>query len=97
MPKITDSVHTCYEGGSWNLQTECYGRTLGTTGHVETIHGFVRCYSYTDNANKKRNRSDLSIIKEGKMHHRTFHGIAYSERGLVTKAKQFAREVFEDA
>jgi hypothetical protein len=96
MPKITDSVHTCYEGGSWNLKTECYGRTIATTGHVETIHGFVQCYSYTDSDHKGRNRSELIIIRDGVMYSRKFHGVAYSERGLVTKAKHFAREIFED-
>lgn len=61
-------------------------------GYVETVHGYVEATSnYYENGNKG---SCLSIIKDGKHYHRFFDK-EYTARGLVTKAKQFADEVFK--
>lgn len=64
-----------------------------TKGYVETRHGFVQaysCYLYRGMVS-----SHLTIIRDGKCHHRYFDK-EYTARGLVTKAKQFADEVFKD-
>lgn len=72
----------CREGRPW--------REL--KGLVETVHGYVAANSfYYQGGNIS---SCVSIIKEGKNYHRFFDK-EYKERGLVTKAKQFADEVFK--
>lgn len=61
-------------------------------GLVETVHGYVVANSfYYQGGNIS---SCLSIIKDGKQYHRYFDK-DYTARGLVTKAKQFADEVFK--
>lgn len=68
-----------------------------TTGYVETPHGFVQARSHYYERGQRRQRgykgSCLTIIKAGKSYHRFFDK-EYSARGLVTKAKKFANEVF---
>lgn len=61
-------------------------------GYVETPHGFVQAYStYFERGHIS---SCLKIIKAGKCHYRFFDK-EYTARGLVTKAKLFANEVFK--
>lgn len=63
-----------------------------TEGLVETPYGYVRCWSTSWQGSYKQTR--LSIIKNGRMYDRRFKK-EYSARGMVTKAKQFAKDVFE--
>lgn len=62
------------------------------SGIVETPYGFVKVYaSYWKGS---YSRSMIEIIKDGRNHTRHLDK-ALSSRGLVTKAKQFAKEVFD--
>lgn len=61
-------------------------------GLVETVHGYVAANSFFYQGGNIS--SCVSIIKDGKHYHRFFDK-EYTARGLVTKAKQFAAEVFK--
>ena len=62
-------------------------------GLCETPQGFVRVHSWLWVGRYKG--SDVSMIVNGRYYSRRWHNVAYSGRGLVTKAKQFARELEE--
>ena len=72
----------CREGRPW--------REL--KGLVETVHGYVAASSYYYKGGNIS--SCLSIIRNG-IHYHRFFDKEYTARGLVTKAKQFADEVFK--
>ena len=79
--------------GFKHVSKVCEGRLYRETkGYVETPHGFVEAYS--SYFQRRHASSHLTIIKAGKCHHRFFDK-EYTARGLVTKAKQFADEVFQ--
>lgn len=63
-----------------------------TRGIVETKFGFVLAYSHFYSKNQNQG-SCLSIIKDGKQHHRFFK-TEYQQKTLVTLAKKFAADVF---
>ena len=67
-----------------------------TSGYVETPQGFCRAYSslYLGQNGYKHVNSCLEMIKDGRVHYRRFTK-EYTARGLVTKAKQFAKELYE--
>lgn len=58
---------------------------------VETLQGYV--YACSTFYEKSYKHSMLRMIKDGKVHYRTFDKF-YTTRGLVTKAKQFAKDLF---
>lgn len=60
-------------------------------GTVETVYGIVRVW--TDFRKDRYKHSRLEIIRNGRQYVRTF-GKGYSRRGLVTKAAQFAHDVY---
>ena len=95
-----DTTYSLYPktGGDRGFKTETgytdYGeRRLwrSTEGWVETPHGFVRAYSGF--CERSYSHSSLEIISNGKSYYRRFDK-ELTARGLVTKAKQFAEEVF---
>ena len=95
--EIEDSTYTVRTDG-YGLREESYneGRGRQITGIIETPSGYVRCYSndYTNDHTGKRYRSSsLRFIHDSKEHWRRFAGIAYTRRGLVTKARQFVAEI----
>jgi hypothetical protein len=63
-------------------------------GLVETIQGIVIASSYYYEKSKKQG-SCLSIIKNGMQHHRFFEK-EYTQKTLVTLAKNFAADVFSN-
>lgn len=63
-------------------------------GVVETPHGFVIANSYFYEGRSQS--SSLEMIRDGRSYHRYFKKY-YTQRGLVTKGKQFANDVFADA
>ncbi len=99
MPDYTDKNYDLYPktGGGRGFKT-----TSGTQdnrewrevdGYVETPHGFVRAHSwFFENAYRS---STVEMIKDGKNYTRRWKNREYSARGLVTKAKQFAAELYE--
>lgn len=58
-------------------------------GVVFTPHGIVRVFFYG-------NSSGLDFAFRGRVHRRTFEGKRYTRRGIVTKAKQFAKEIVDN-
>jgi len=64
-------------------------------GHVETTHGYVRCFSndYMNSIDGKRYRwTSLSMVLNG-YNHSTRIDKFYSKRGLVTVAQRFSERV----
>lgn len=62
------------------------------SGYVTTPQGFVRVHSsFYEN---RYRTSCLEMIKDSRVYYRRFD-TDYTARGLVTKAKQFAKELFE--
>lgn len=76
--KITDKTH---EGRIYR----------NVEGWVETPHGFVRAVSTFFQGRTRR--SYVEIIKDGRSYYRWFDK-DYTARGLVTKAKQFAKDIY---
>lgn len=92
-----DSSHRASVNG-WGLREESYSDGLGKqiTGVVGTLHGYIRAYSddyKNDHTGRRYRSSSLRFIWKGKEYFRFFDGVAYSSRGLVTKARQFAEEI----
>ena len=99
-----------YEDSSWKIfpktgRGEAIKETEGVSDGnewkdvemlVSTPYGFVRAFSWkwVNMHGKKTDRSGLYIIKDGVEYSRTFKKY-YTPRGLVTKGKRFAKEVFE--
>ncbi|MCP4597818.1 hypothetical protein [Neptuniibacter sp.] len=98
MPKHQDENYSPYpkSGGGVAFETqEDYqdGRLWrDIEGWTQTPYGYVRCWSTSFEGSYQQTR--LSIIKDGRMHDRRFNK-QYTARGMVTKAKQFAKDVFE--
>ena len=61
---------------------------FGIDGSVVTEWGFVKAWSDSKN-------SSVSIIIKGVCHTRTFRR-SFTQRGLITKAVEFAREVAKE-
>lgn len=61
-----------------------------TEGAIATQHGIVGVYTQGDAQLKHYSR--LDFVHEGRLYMRSFDGKRYSHRGLVTKAKEFARQ-----
>lgn len=66
-----------------------------TEGTVRTPHGIVEVYAQGSERSFRVTR--LDFVWEGRVHVRSFRGKRYSPRGIVTKAKEFARHVVEQA
>lgn len=64
-----------------------------TDGEVITSHGIVSVYAQGDTDNPRM--TTLSFVYKGRMYKRNFEGKRYSPRGIVTKAKQFAKAITE--
>lgn len=64
-----------------------------TEGDVVTPHGIVSVYAQGDDKNVFITRLDFAW--KGRMHIRSFQGKRYSPRGIVTKAKAFAKEIVD--
>jgi len=62
------------------------------SGLVCTPYGYVRAYSFRWS---KHQNSRIDMIVNGREHYRNFNK-AFTARGLVTKAKQFAEELHRD-
>lgn len=99
MPKCTDEDYAIYpKGGGGRGFKKTSGmqdnrKWRDTEGIVETHHGLVRASSwYFENIYKS---STVEMIKDGRLHYRRWNNREYSSRGLVTKAKQFASELYE--
>ena len=76
-------------GRGWgNITTRKEGWTEGT---VTTPHGLVSVYAQGDEENVYITMLDFAW--KGRMHVRSFQGKRYSPRGIVTKAKVFAKEI----
>jgi len=65
------------------------------SGFVYTSWGIVEVYGQGDKLAMIPCSTFLRIIKDGIVYNRNFTNKKYSKRGVVTKAKQFAREIFE--
>lgn len=94
---VEDSNYRATVNG-WGLGKETYsdGRGKQIAGVVGTPQGYVRAYSddYKNEHTGRRYRaSSLRFIWRGREYFRRFDGVAYSLRGLVTKARQFAEEI----
>ena len=96
MTKHRDQDYTLYpiSGGGVDFKTkkgEQDGRAYRETdGLVATPYGYVRVWStYFQGACRV---SNLYMIKEGREYSRRFEK-EFTRRGLVTKAKQFAKEL----
>jgi len=61
-------------------------------GEVVTPHGIVSVFAQGDSTHDHYSRLDFAYA--GRLYIRSFNK-RYSPRGLVTKAKQFSREVIE--
>lgn len=59
-------------------------------GLIKTHWGFVDAFSSYEEGTSQT--STLAMIKDGRVYYRDFNK-AFSQRGLVTKAKEFAREL----
>ena len=97
MDKYTDKSYSLYPatGGGRGFKVEdkmVDGRIYRSAdGWVETPQGFVRAYSSF--FGNKYQSSYLEIIKKnGRTYSRRFDK-EYTARGLVTKAKQFAKNI----
>lgn len=97
MSGYEDTCHALYPptGGG-----ECYRRQanqdesyVSDLGSVSTRYGFV--IAETGRTISGLEFTFLEVIKEGRKHKRWFSK-RYSRRGLTTKAKQFAEEVFTE-
>lgn len=64
-------------------------------GIVSTPYGYAIVYSghYKSPQNKVTQSSCIEIIKNKKIHYRRFNKF-YTQKTLVTKAKRFAKEIF---
>ena len=62
-----------------------------TDGEVVTPHGIVSIYAQGDKKYDCHTRLDFA--HNGRFFVRFFSGKRYSKRGIVTKAKEFAREI----
>lgn len=98
MSEYTDQDWALYpRGGSgrgFKTETgEHEGRAHRTTeGLVETPHGLVSAYSSFFQGSYKVSR--VEMIKDGRVHFRRWGNKEFTARGLVTKAKQFAAELY---
>ena len=97
MTKFRDQDYALYPktgGGRWfkTEQGERDGRAWRSTeGLVETPHGFIRAYSsYLERGYQS---SQVEMLRDGRHHWRRFDK-EFTARGLVTKAKQFAAELY---
>ena len=61
-------------------------------GLVSTVNGYVDCFAASYEGEFEFTM--LTIIKDGREYQRHFDK-EYTVRGMVTKAKQFSRDVFE--
>ena len=78
------------------LREEHYGEGHGLAGHITTADGIVQANAWTwSGIGLPDDYSDLEIVVGGRRFTRAFDGKAYTKRGLVTKAKKFAREMRE--
>lgn len=85
----------------------CIGRGYGNTsktdddhstehdGFVLTKYGFVKVYSNIYKTHKKDQWTFIEIIKDRRLYVRRFNRF-YSTRFLVTLAKRFAEDIFEN-
>ena len=64
-----------------------------TDGCVATPHGIVKVYA--QGGGKNFYVTNLNYVIGGRLFVRQFRGKRYSPRGIATKAKQFAKEVYE--
>jgi hypothetical protein len=77
-----------------NAQGEDHGKKYREiTGLVATPFCFVSVTSYYHA--RSLNMSRLEIVKDGRSYDRRFNK-AFTQRGLVTKAKQFAAELHRE-
>lgn len=97
MDKYTDKSYSLYPatGGGRGFKAEdalVEGKIYRSAdGWVETPRGFVRaCSSFFQGSHRS---SYLEIVKDGRAHIRWFDE-EYTARGLVTKAKQFAKDIY---
>lgn len=93
MPKTTVSDHSFLMGRDTFNWSEV--RPEGwTTGCIVTPHGIVRVYAQGDD--EHCHTTSLTIVHDGRLHSRDFHGKRYSSRGIVTVAKKFAKDICGD-
>jgi len=64
-----------------------------TEGAIATQYGIVAVYTQGDARFEYSSR--LDFVHNARLYTRSFKGKRYSHRGLVTKAKEFARHVTE--
>lgn len=64
-----------------------------TEGTIATRYGIVSVYTQGDA--RVEHYSRLDFARDGRLYTRNFEGKRYSHRGLVTKAKEFARQITE--
>lgn len=97
MTKFRDENYSIYpktgSGRGFETKKEIYeGRKhIDTSGMVETPHGFVSAYSMYFQGSYSQSR--VEMIKDGRLYVRWFDKYL-TQRGLVTKAKQFANELY---
>jgi hypothetical protein len=60
-------------------------------GEVATPWGFVVCYAQGDKNNVNHTR--LDFIHDGRLYTRSFLNKRFTQRGIKTKAMQFAKEI----
>ena len=63
-------------------------------GRVVTPHGIVTVLARKAGRHR-RAYTTLDYVHAGRLYRRVFRGKCYTHRGIVTKAKQFAREIAE--
>lgn len=95
--KYTDRVYAIYpkSGSGYAVKTK-YGEAANNPyrevkGFVETPHRYVYVFSWL--WENRHQSSHIQIIKNGRNYIRNFNK-GFSARGLTTKAKQFAAEIF---
>lgn len=86
--KVYDSSWKFGNAISWIRDLEDY-----TEGAIATHYGIVSIYTQGDERFKYHSR--LDFVYRGRLYTRNFRGKRYSHRGLVTKAREFARQVTE--
>lgn len=89
--KITDdSMKLPYRGINW-ISRHPAG---WTDGEVLTPFGIVAVYAQGDKAKGESFHTRLDFVFDGRLYMRNFENKRYSSRGLVTKAYEFAAEIW---
>jgi hypothetical protein len=82
------AIHT---DSNWTLSKEHGAWECGSGPTYDTGEILLRCGVVLAYAEDKF--TSLRIIRNGRVYYRAWHGKRYSRRGMVTKAREFAKDV----